>query len=754
MLRCTGIANTSHLLQHLREEAKKYFDDCSEEDSDDDQAYLSADELSIGSLETEDAASCRDDAMSGGLLQFVFLQPEWLVTAIACVLRHDLAREIAEARRQLGVRRNDSQLPRSSSFDPSQVDCPLIRADDACLLWQAKPWTKEAAERAQEHSRNLMLTPYEFLQLLLVHFGVFVPIDMSIDKVLLGGKVYNRPPKISTTTSGRDKSTEIQSKTSPYPFKVAKSDFFFLPSLLMGPNDHSEPWEYSCLDSGEITLCHSILFLDGVPPGLMERFTANVLTSFYARAMREDFASGDVTAELQLPVKEVVCWRTAFFIKVEAHDGSLPNSFLEFFCHMADRQSKSCVGSEEMGVGMRRLIISGKGPKDGNGCTIYNGGYLLIWKCIRRVMDTYGGVEYERHGFCPQCLATGAVRNAGSWDFGRLRSAVIDCEKTLRCCPQYFHNIETRLVAGPVDSVRRLKSDSYSSARLASTDSDVQVKDLLTAVVLIGLWEGNSLWRVGSGFIVDSERGLVLTACHTLINVDGAEGSPFGVDCYGLAQSKIVIGVMPGTTPTTGTANRAVFRYFARIVAKDPSIKKGECNIDACVLQITGRMVNDVGGEGEGCGYQFEIPFQNNPSAMKKEDLQSLSVASNANPQMGDGILIIGFNQGGEGRLEPGESLNRNVGYALGYICQEAALDEAGIAKLKIPFKPRNELVAYCPTIGGHSGGPCVNRHGRVIGILSHVNRKEEIRCYISPATEWEALIEQAAMSVDFSSVS
>lgn len=55
------------------------------------------------------------------------------------------------------------------------------------MLWQAKRFTKKAAERALQHSNNSNVSPYEFLQRLLVRFGVFVPVDLSI-KTCLGGK--------------------------------------------------------------------------------------------------------------------------------------------------------------------------------------------------------------------------------------------------------------------------------------------------------------------------------------------------------------------------------------------------------------------------------------------------------------------------------------------------------------------------------------------------------------------------------------
>ena len=60
------------------------------------------------------------------------------------------------------------------------------------MLWQAKKFTKKAAERALEYSNNMALKPFDFLQLLLVRFGVFVPIDLGIEKAFLGGKEYSR----------------------------------------------------------------------------------------------------------------------------------------------------------------------------------------------------------------------------------------------------------------------------------------------------------------------------------------------------------------------------------------------------------------------------------------------------------------------------------------------------------------------------------------------------------------------------------
>lgn len=599
------------------------------------------------------------------------------------------------------------------------------------MLWQAKRITKKAAERAQQFSSNTALTPFEFLQLLLTHFGVFVPIDLNIEKAFLGGKEYAHP-----LCNGQEPASDQGLDSGSY-IRKQNPRFFFLPSLL-GPCEPADAWTYKSTDSWKTTLCHSILFPDGVPPGLMERLTANVLSSIYAvshesQDILHDFSSGAgastkshglVTYEGMLSVKEVLCWRTAFFLKLgirtNASDGSSKESIVEIFVHLADRDSHLCVGSDYMGVGMRRLIVSGRGQVGDGGRKIWHGGYLLILKCVHRVMATYGGLEYERQGFCPDCLAKKAVSEASSWDFTTIRSAVLNSEGTLRC--QHGHRIDTRLVAGPNhDSLQKIKPGVTAGEPAMSSDTVVPVRDLLRAVVVVGLWDGKTqkVLRVGSGFIVDRKRGLIVTAAHTLINIWGDKNYPFGENYYGLPHGKVVIGVIPEDGESDGqNANVAVFRYFAKIVATDSSLGQGECHLDACVLRITTKLESDVGGNGEGCGDQPEKILVNNQRALKAEDLQSLKLTEKC--ELDEQVRILGYNQGGEGLLAPGESLNRFVDFARGYVCMKFAQDAdtpdastAGVSKLRDRFKPRGEIVVICPTIGGHSGGPCVNQQGK-----------------------------------------
>jgi hypothetical protein len=479
----------------------------------------------------------------------------------------------------------------------------------------------------------------------------------------------------------------------------------------------------------------------------MERITASVLSNIYAIAKRHQsplIENVDENAKEgyngQLSVKEVLCWRTAFVVKlgmqVSTAKGENKESIVEIFSGLVDRDSHLCVGSDYMGVGMRRLVTSGKGQVGDGGRKIWKGGYLLVCKAVQRVMEEYGGLEYERQGFCPECLAKKAVSAASSWDFTVVRASVRNGEGTMRC--RHGHRVDTRLVAGPVDALQTEKARF-----LSDSDPIVPINDLLRGVVVVGLWDAKTkkVKRVGSGFIADKKRGLIVTASHTLMNIWGDRDAPFGENYYGLRQGKVVIGVIP-RKKGEGTGTMAVFRYFAKIVAKDPSIDHGECHLDACVLRITTRMENDVGGSGEGCSDQPERLLLNNPLALKQEKLHQLKITDKC--ELDEQVRIVGYNQGGEGLLGPGESLNRYVDFARGYVCMIFAGGEDGEGYLRHRFKPREEIVVICPTIGGHSGGPCVNQQGEVIGILSRADPAENQRCYLVPTREWRELLRQA----------
>lgn len=284
-----------------------------------------------------------------------------------------------------------------------------------------------------------------------------------------------------------------------------------------------------------------------------------------------------------------------------------------------------------------------------------------------------------------------------------------------------------------------------SSCVSRDPELDQQARDLFGAVVVVGLWDEMSrkILGVGSGFVVSRRRGLIVTACHTLINNwcnASSEYGEYGKDYFGLPQRKVVIGVIPTKTESDSYRDRgvAVFRYFAKIVAKDPSMEMGgNCHIDACVLRITGRFENDVDGEGEGCGDQLFSPLLGNNQKLHSLELSECS-------DIDDDVMILGYGQGVEDAMEPNLKINRFVDYIPGRIT-DASANESQFSRTR--FDPRQEIAVICPTVGGHSGGPAVDRKGRVIGIVSRVDPRNKKMCYLSPTSEWKFLVENAKRS-------
>merc|ERR1712150_109082 len=238
----------------------------------------------------------------------------------------------------------------------------------------------------------------------------------------------------------------------------------------------------------------------------------------------------------------------------------------------------------------------------------------------------------------------------------------------------------------------------------------------------------------------DKKQGLIVTAAHTLF--DMRNGKHFGRAYHGLKNAKALIGVIPSVD---GTA--AVFRYSANIVASDVA------NMDACVLQIVSKFEHDVSCDGDECSHEPEILFKGDARALEGENLQQLKLTKRF--VLEEAIRVLGFNQGGEGLLQEGSHVNRYIDVARGYVSKiyKPLPDDSSDCSLSSgqmelltnnAYIPREEIVAMCPTINGHSGGPCVNGEGRVVGIVSRADSTDSQRCYLVPASELKKLVAKA----------
>jgi hypothetical protein len=243
---------------------------------------------------------------------------------------------------------------------------------------------------------------------------------------------------------------------------------------------------------------------------------------------------------------------------------------------------------------------------------------------------------------------------------------------------------------------------------------------------------------------VDNKRGLIVTASHTLIRMEG-EGA-FGEYYYGSKNAKALIGLIPQNAGNNNDdpegpqkTSTAVFKYFAEIVSDDVD------NMDACVLKIKTKLEKDI---EENCEISavHEIPLLDKKD-IKREKIPKLPVTTQC--EVEEEVRVLGFNQGGEGLFNPGSTLNRVVDFAKGYIVRSFRVNES-TRQGRRTFIPRHEVVVNAPTIGGHSGGPCVNKLGEVIGILSRADPADKGRCYLVPTSEFMSLVNKSKRPKNF----
>jgi hypothetical protein len=256
-------------------------------------------------------------------------------------------------------------------------------------------------------------------------------------------------------------------------------------------------------------------------------------------------------------------------------------------------------------------------------------------------------------------------------------------------------------------------------------DPSVNTTDILPGVVLVGVFdpERNVMLNWGSGFFVDQSLGLVVTAGHVVFERKDKNKPSFGQPFFGCRNAQAVVAVIPDKRKT-----EAVFRYFADIIIYDDVPY-----VDACVLRISSRMATDGAFHGPTkpiCSTQ--IPAERICELCTTKDFQ-----------LGEGVRIVGYDQGGEGRFEPGKHVSLSVDVAFGNLCRSFDAPLEALNGLQ-SYITKSELVTDCSTRVGHSGGPCINSEGKVIGILSRGDPVQLNRSYLVPASLIQPMVASA----------
>lgn len=623
---------------------------------------------------------CFDQA-TNALSNYVVLDLLWLDTMRRAFLRSDWG----DAWRNVpNLKSSDKRLACKALFNCSHSNCPLITETMLTGLWLTATNSNCARKKICD---DATADEFALLRQLFVHRGELLHLG-----------------------------TEEQGSSS---------QVYLVPALLLDYADDLE-WSFRTRHSYMTSICHLWQFQNDHQAPTMDCLATNILQDFRQNQLQKKVS--------EIKLQQLMLWKSAMLLKIGmqswSSDGKLTESPVELFVALQGVGSCHGVATYAMPVGARRVVVCGKGNIGHHGRRIWDSGLRCVVATVKRVLSISATmVEYQI--VCPKCLTRFDSREAGTFDGSALYAQDNPSTKENAdiFCPR-GHPISPFLLTGTFPSCSRL---------VRRCVDPVEATEIVSSVVLIMVWDPKARRPVslGSGFVVDAKRNLLISAAHTLYNLDGK-----GVEVpgSGLDGAKVMIGIV-----SRGRTN-AVFRYSAEVVAKDLR------NVDAVVLQVTHRLFRDVCRDDN-------ISMLNQPM----HPAQSFSVQDKglATLHFTDRFVIdetcrlIGFNQGGEGILPLGTHVSHAVDVTRGFVCGDFEVPTSnststgsfsGASTREIEFCPRREIVLACtpPTISGQSGSPCVNNAGLVIGILSRADVDETQRTYLVPAAEFAPLVAEA----------
>lgn len=502
-------------------------------------------------------------------------------------------------------------------------------------------------------------------------------------------------------------------------------------------SDTLPEWTYHCNDCNDIwaegtSICHTFLFSKGAPQNTIADITAGVLQGLinYASKRVESASRSCSTSPASLfRVKEVTCLRTGMLISTET-DLDIPYSTIigdsetgaieikeskpklcevQIWIALVDASPDSCLeASSRVDPKMQRLIVCAKGFRGEAGEHIWRGGLDVVLTCIRATLNS--SFHIDAHEIvCPTCLDEMRTFDSSTWSF---EDVCRGGSSTVRC--QKRHIVEKILICGTGGRARAPPSLFtrliLSNGLLSSLRKSSSIKVCANVQVLVKDSNGELL-EVGSGFVSNKKAGLVVTSGHVLFR-GGFVHSPSGRKPQLKPNIRVLISV------PCGDSGEEV-RYDAELASSDFQ------NIDACVLRLK-------------------------KSTAFSPRVQDLKLADSF--LLHEYVRLCGFNQGGDGKLCTGYYLDRSLDVVPGVVSKHCNYVQT-TAHASVDYRlvdrtgyfPLEEIAisGLSRAIEGHSGGPCINERGEVVGILSRVDFACATRWYITPFTQIRSLIEK-----------
>lgn len=573
---------------------------------------------------------------------------------------------------------------------------------------------------------------------------------------------------------------------------------FFVPAFLDDSDPRNISWSYKNRDGSKTTLSQSWVCQESTctPPDLMVKIQTAVLHKIIPMMYSQE--------ENDLKICEVLGGKSYLYLKMQDD--------IEILIHLSDQDNPLCIGSASMVAGRKRLALSAKGPMCFQAKKIWKGGFNTFIQVIEQeVLESlYGNIKFEREVVCPDCLACQkSVSKASVWKWAHIHQASIRDQKEIRCSNGHPvdvailsgmipENISSGALCGETSSQSKtamnetasqdlqageiMSQDNYSTCGSYATASVVDdstgtmqnvyntnstvIKNIIPGVVSIGLIDRvkSCIEPVGTGVVIDTQRGLIVTSSqYTVDRTDKLNFSQFVQESEDL---DIVIGA------TSSESDAVVYRYIAKILTADSR------HVDACVLWITKKFNEDIitngsSKDGKSTNNNFaadDIRFMPQGFIEKDGLLAKLSPTENCDYE--ESVNIFGYDRmlttipnvppvatveslsltsNAESSSNNNSRTSIGMHISQGYICKKFRCS-IPLSASDGTYHPREEIVV----IGCNSlprilnGGPCVNRDGEVIGILSRTDKADTQRCYISPASEWNSLVRLAKGRVKF----